>query len=513
MILILSLGYGSMSDLENISSQPHFVNDDQEKMVRVWNVNLSSKDDFFPTTVPTTVGPKGNIYVIKSQYSSSRMYCFDRDGTLRWRYDGINKTHQMISKPTFGKDGRIYFLHKERFKKTCTLSALNSSGHLLWNRNISNGLFRSRGPLTITGEGIYVSTSNGLIYQFDNNGNENFTQKISNYSIKVLGEIERNLYLFGSAKNKLIKTDSTGRVEWNISINSNYSLSEYSIGQSICLGLEEESPISRNCTIRSYNKDGEMISFYPLGNDTFLHSMNRNENLHFIYSDFSPTDDGGTRREKGHVVALDPTSLEYRWNFSYEYNPGEMFENLHVEEGSIYTYIWDSSYGENIVSSIFSFDSNGTLQSKLSVSSKKIKSLCIGNTGTFYGATDDANLSAFKLDRKSPVAEAGDDIITEAGEEIFLDARNSTDDTLIANYTWSVKEDNYYRSTLNYTFSNPGTYNITLRVEDKAGRENTDRITVKVKEKEDGFAPGFTLLILAIGIFVALIYTGRTKID
>ncbi len=512
MVLLLNIGYVSINDLDTISNQPNLVNGEKDELVRIWNVNLSSEDVFFPTTV----GPNGNTYVIKSQYPSPGVYCFDRDGRLRWKYEEINKTHLQISNPVFGEHGNIYFFHKEGGKDTCTLSALNRSGHLLWKEKILNGSFRSEGPLAVPGEGIYVASSSGYIYKFDEKGEKKFTRDISNSSLRILGEIKTDLYLFGSSekKNRLIKTDLKGQVEWKVTVHSNYSLSEYSIGESIYLGLKEEvNPISWNSTIRSYSKDGEKIWSHPLGQDTLLNSMGyENEGLYFGYSDLSDSADGDTTREEGHVVALNPNSAEVRWNFSYEYGPGEMFEDLLIEENSIYTYVWDSSYGKEIVSEILCFDSDGTLRSQLSVTNKEIKSFCVGNSGIFYAVTEDANLSAFKLDREKPVAEAGDDITTEAGDKTFLDASNSTDDTVIANYTWRVKENSYYGPTLNYTFSEPGTYNVSLTVEDKAGRKDSDRITVKVQEKEDGFIPGFTFPIIAVGIFVALIYTWRTKI-
>jgi hypothetical protein len=111
-------------------------------------------------------------------------------------------------------------------------------------------------------------------------------------------------------------------------------------------------------------------------------------------------------------------------------------------------------------------------------------------------------------DTSPPSADAGQGTNITVGEDVTLDASNSTDNHRIVNYTWTFQDGGedvtLYGPNPTYTFTRPGTYVITLTVRDAAG--NTDTSTVTIIVDEAPLLTTTTLLIVggAAALIVAL---------
>jgi hypothetical protein len=87
------------------------------------------------------------------------------------------------------------------------------------------------------------------------------------------------------------------------------------------------------------------------------------------------------------------------------------------------------------------------------------------------------------VDDEDPVADAGVEQQITVGTQVTLEASGSTDNHLIANYTWEFNDNGLkrlYGETAQYTFTSSGAYQITLRVRDLAGNTHEAKTWVNV---------------------------------
>jgi len=82
---------------------------------------------------------------------------------------------------------------------------------------------------------------------------------------------------------------------------------------------------------------------------------------------------------------------------------------------------------------------------------------------------------------QAPVADAGDDQEVDEDVEATLDGSGSSDDLGVVNWTWTFEDDGVrtlYGETAAWTFATPGTYTVTLVVEDTIGQTSEPDTTV-----------------------------------
>lgn len=93
-------------------------------------------------------------------------------------------------------------------------------------------------------------------------------------------------------------------------------------------------------------------------------------------------------------------------------------------------------------------------------------------------------------DTEPPTAQAGDNQIITVGEEVALDGSWSTDNVGITDYQWDLGDGSTASGvTFQHSYSEAGTYTITLTVKDEAGNSHTDIITIDVAEPKDETPP------------------------
>jgi len=93
-------------------------------------------------------------------------------------------------------------------------------------------------------------------------------------------------------------------------------------------------------------------------------------------------------------------------------------------------------------------------------------------------------------DTEPPNAEAVADENTVVGEEVSLDAGGSTDNVGITEYLWDLGDgETASGATAKHSYSEAGTYTVTLTVRDEARNTDTDTVTITVAETPDETPP------------------------
>jgi PGF-pre-PGF domain-containing protein len=105
------------------------------------------------------------------------------------------------------------------------------------------------------------------------------------------------------------------------------------------------------------------------------------------------------------------------------------------------------------------------------------------------GNQDTDTLTVTVEDVTAPTAAAGPDRAADEDTAVAFDATSSTDDVGVTSYQWDFDGDDATDATgatSTHTFSDPGSYTVTLNVSDAAGNSDTDVVNVTV---EDATAP------------------------
>jgi len=115
-------------------------------------------------------------------------------------------------------------------------------------------------------------------------------------------------------------------------------------------------------------------------------------------------------------------------------------------------------------------------------------------------------------DSTPPVAEAGRNVTIDEGGVARFDGGASEDNVGVVEWRWTF---DYGGSPVeiqgrdaSFAFDRPGTYVVTLEVEDAAGLTDTDVVTVTVVAREDGFDVGGGLPVLVIAAVVVAVAVG-----
>jgi len=99
----------------------------------------------------------------------------------------------------------------------------------------------------------------------------------------------------------------------------------------------------------------------------------------------------------------------------------------------------------------------------------------------------------FVLDTKPPLADAGIDQKCYMGESVTLNGSGSWDESGIADYTWTFKDEGELKVLKgvnpSYTFSTDGTYTISLNVTDPFGNWASDTVTITVLSTQSDSEP------------------------
>ncbi len=100
-----------------------------------------------------------------------------------------------------------------------------------------------------------------------------------------------------------------------------------------------------------------------------------------------------------------------------------------------------------------------------------------GSRDIFHGPFE-----IFVKDNEDPVADAGDDIVTEAGRPFTLNGSRSTDNVGIVRYVWDLGYSlpDLEGEVVEYTINSETSREITLTVYDEEGNRDTNRVHIRV---------------------------------
>ena len=105
------------------------------------------------------------------------------------------------------------------------------------------------------------------------------------------------------------------------------------------------------------------------------------------------------------------------------------------------------------------------------------------------GLWNDDEMIVTVRDTTLPHADAGSDQTINQGDLLLFDARGSSDNYRIANYTWTFMDGSenviLYGISPQYRFLIAGIYNVTLTVTDTVGLTDTDHVSIIVNALED----------------------------
>ena len=231
--------------------------------------------------------------------------------------------------------------------------------------------------------------------------------------------------------------------------------------------------------------------------------------------------------------AQDEYGLESEWSqiktvtiISYTSQPPNQPPNcslyVNLTSGCIplpVTFLMNSSDTDGSISSWqLDIDNDGIAEYSGSGNPPSIKKHVYQNAGTYTAkltVTDDdgatANDTVMITVSEAPIANfdyTPTSPVKVGGLLNFMD--NSTDrDGYIVNLTWNFGDGTMaYGKMVNHTYSETGTYNVTLTVKDNDGNTDSCTITIKV---EDGRMPGFESAILALAIAILLFFKQKKQ--
>ncbi|WP_162224676.1 GLUG motif-containing protein [Halorussus amylolyticus] len=112
---------------------------------------------------------------------------------------------------------------------------------------------------------------------------------------------------------------------------------------------------------------------------------------------------------------------------------------------------------------------------------------------TVTSENDTDTVAVTVQDVTPPNADAGPNRTLKKKETVEFDGSDSTDNGDIDRYEWDIDDDGTYEengATLEHSFADPGRYNVTLRVTDRGGNNDTDTVAVVVKDTNRGGGGG-----------------------
>jgi hypothetical protein len=149
-------------------------------------------------------------------------------------------------------------------------------------------------------------------------------------------------------------------------------------------------------------------------------------------------------------------------------------------------------------------------------------------SGSPFGGTS-LKVYSYTNDTTRPIAKAGQDRTARIGHDITFDAKGSTDNIGIVNYTWSFVAGpktgtlhRLYGQVVNFTFEDAREYKVILSVTDAAGNVGYDEMVVTVKKTggissvigdDSVILPFSVVLVLVAVLIIDGLARKRRKID
>ncbi|MCK5415041.1 MAG: PKD domain-containing protein, partial [Thermoplasmata archaeon] len=177
------------------------------------------------------------------------------------------------------------------------------------------------------------------------------------------------------------------------------------------------------------------------------------------------------------VVDITPPQADAGRMRSIDQHENVVFQGIDSTDNvAIVNWTWSFVYGGEDVELYgpdpdFTFDEAGEYNVTLTV-------------GDDVGLSDTDWVTIYVKDITAPTADAGDDIEVDQHETAAFDASASIDNVGIMNWSWSFVYRGVpmvlYGETVEFTFDDAGSYEVSLSVTDEAGNLERDTITVRI---------------------------------
>lgn len=120
-----------------------------------------------------------------------------------------------------------------------------------------------------------------------------------------------------------------------------------------------------------------------------------------------------------------------------------------------------------------------------------------------FGREGSHHISVEVLDNIPPLADAGEDFEIDEGESVQLDASGSSDNVGITEFRWTLDGSILGQtSSVEHTFETYGVYTAALYVADEAGNEDTDTVSIVVRDSTPPVAEAGIDMTLEVGQIV-----------
>jgi PKD repeat protein len=200
-------------------------------------------------------------------------------------------------------------------------------------------------------------------------------------------------------------------------------------------------------------------------------------------------------------VAIAGSDFSINEGFVAIFDASESYDNVGIYEYR-WTFIDDTSQVLYGISPQYLFKNPGEYSVSLTVTD-------------LSGYQDIDRVIVTVKDITRPVANGGNDVTVNVNEIIELDASSSSDNTGIIKYRWQMDDGTVLRGkVIQYSYSEAGTYNITLTVYDLENNYDSDYIIVEVLPPEGHeFYLILIFFVFFMGVIIAgyIIYTKRMQ--
>ncbi len=440
------------------------------------------------------IGKNGTIYIGSWD---NNLYAIHPNGTEKWRFSTGSEVH---SSPSIASDGTIYVGSEDN--KTY---AVYPNGTEKWKFSTGNNVQKSP---SIGADGtIYVGSKDDNLYAlYLENGTEkwNFSTGGAVHSSPAIGS-DGTIY-FGSYGGKLYALNHDGTEKWNFS--TGYPVVSPAIGSDgrIYVGSHDDNLYAIGEDTEPPVADAGVDQTVSIGEEFTLNGSGSSDNVGIV----------------NHTWMIEGTEnygMEVKHSFS-EVGTYNIILNVRDEAGNYDTDTVtitvedqtpptavatanrttvnvfdpiqfdasDSSDNVEIINYSWNFE-DGNLGSGETVTHSYGSAENYTVTLTVSDAADNTDSETLNItveqepDTEPPVADAGSDQTVAVGEDFTLNGSGSSDNVGIVNYTWVYDGNEYYGVELIHSFSEPGTYTITLNVSDEAANYDTDTVSITVEDQ------------------------------
>ncbi|MFP4633267.1 MAG: PQQ-binding-like beta-propeller repeat protein [Halobacteriales archaeon] len=433
---------------------------DYDGVVHAVDIDTRTEDWTYDANSTVRSSPTVADGVVYVGSDDGRLHAIDQDGRELWNH---STGGHVASSPTvfdgvvyFGSlDGEVYALDAE-------------SGDVDWT--FETGDWVTSSP-TVVDDSVYVGSHDTRLYSLDRRTGEERWNTSTGWWIRSSPVVEDGVVYVSSASltNSIAHAfnASTGEPVWSYDTDDHLWIADFVISSpnvaddTVYMGSADANVYAFDAANGSRDwtfETGEMVRSSPVVADGVVYVGSHDGNLY----------------------ALDGDDGTERWRAS---TGGAVFSSPSVVDGVVYVgssdgRLYGLEVGDNVSADAYSLSADGSSEDS------RVHQRPHGHHGLSTGETEMEPPEAdfFVTPRPDPTVE----------ESTTLHSRpeHPMDDVEVVEHRWHVHEtdENLTGRNAKPSFTEPGTYNVTLTVEDELGQ--TDNVTRSIEVRGAGAEPG-----------------------